>query len=144
MGQRGNRPTPLHFVARLAAALLPILPILQGCDRPDADGSGAAAARPAAKHPTVASLSPAATDILVAVGAADHLVAVSNYDQGKFAVAGLPGAGDYLTVDWERLATLKPDVLIVQVREASAPAGFKQNAAALNIRPVYIHIDDLA
>jgi iron complex transport system substrate-binding protein len=121
-----------------------MLPVSQGCDRSDGDGSGASSTRPAPKRPTVASLSPAATDILVAIGAAEHLVAVSNYDMGKPSVAGLPGAGDYLTVDWERLASLRPNVLVVQVREASAPAGFKQNAAALNIRPVYVHIDKLA
>jgi iron complex transport system substrate-binding protein len=147
MGQRGNRPSPLHFVASLAAVLLLLA---GGCDRsgdaPKAPGStsGAASTRPEGKHPSVASLSPAATDILVAIGAADHLVAVSNYDLGKPSVAGIPGAGDYLTVDWERLGTLKPDVLVVQVREASAPAGFKQKAAALGIQPVYIHIDKLA
>jgi iron complex transport system substrate-binding protein len=144
MGQRGNRPVPLHFAAVLAAALLPILPVFPGCDRPDGDDPARASTTPDRKRPTVASLSPAATDILVAIGAADHLVAVSNYDRGKPAVAGLPGAGDYLTVDWERLAALRPDVLVVQVREASAPAGFKRNAEQLGIRAVYIHIDRLA
>lgn len=96
------------------------------------------------RRPTVASLSPAATDILVGIGAADHLVAVSNYDTGKPGVASLPPAGDYLTVDWERIGRLRPDVLVLQAREASAPEGFKQRAAALGIRPVYIHIDTLA
>jgi iron complex transport system substrate-binding protein len=127
----------------LAAALL--LPAW-GCDRSakSPKAPSAASTRTATKRPTVASLSPAATDILVAIGAADHLAAVSNYDLGKPSVAGLSGAGDYLTVDWERLATLKPEVIVVQVREASAPEGFKQRAAALGIRPIYIHIDRLA
>jgi iron complex transport system substrate-binding protein len=58
-------------------------------------------------------------------------------------VGGLPGAGDYLTVDWERVGVLRPDVLIVQVPEAKAPVGFKQNAAKLGVSPVYIHIDGL-
>jgi iron complex transport system substrate-binding protein len=96
------------------------------------------------KHPTVASLSPAATDILIAIGAQDHLVAISNYDRGKPAINQLPTAGDYLTVDWERLASLKPDVIVMQAYESTAPAGFKQRAAELGIRPVYIHIDKLA
>jgi iron complex transport system substrate-binding protein len=130
-----------HFV-------LPIfflLALTVGCDRTrEATSTTAPSTPPATKHPTVGSLSPAATDILVAIGARDHLVAVSNYDLGKPSVAGLSGAGDYLTVDWERLANLKPDVLVVQVREQSAPAGFKQKVAAFNIRPVYIHIDNLA
>jgi iron complex transport system substrate-binding protein len=132
MGQSGNRPAR-HFVAAVVA--LTMLFTSMGCDR---RGPGTSA-----KHPSVASLSPAATDIVVAIGAVDHLVAVSNYDFGKAAVSGLPGAGDYLTVDWERLAELRPDVLLVQVREAAAPDGFKDRAKQLNIRPVFIHIDDL-
>jgi iron complex transport system substrate-binding protein len=137
MGQSG-RPALQHFVLTLLAAVLASAGA--GCDR-------GTAAPPAvvrmAKRPTVASLSPAATDILLAIGAQDHLVAISNYDYGKPAVAGLPGAGDYLTVDWEQLAKLQPDVLIVQVREALAPKGFKERADSLKIRPVYIHIDDI-
>ena len=136
MGQSGCRPVHTHFVAALLLAAL----VAGGCDgRNGSNGSTPSHV----KRPTVASLSPAATDILVAIGAQDHLVAVSNYDFGKPAVAGLPGAGDYLTVDWERLAALRPEVLIVQVRESSAPQGFKQKANGLGIRPVYIHIDDL-
>ncbi len=95
-------------------------------------------------RPTVASLSPAATDILLAIGAQAHLVAVSNYDSRKPGIGGLPAAGDYLTVDWERLTVVRPDVLIVQVRESAAPAGFKQNAAELRIKPLFIHIDKIA
>jgi iron complex transport system substrate-binding protein len=136
MGQRGNRPAARQF---LAAAVVLLSLACARCDRPDQTAHA-----PAAKPPTVASLSPAGTDIIVAIGAQDHLVAVSNYDLGKPAVSGLPAAGDYLTVDWERLASLRPDVLVVQVREAAAPAGFKDRAAGLGIRPVYIHIDDLA
>lgn len=120
--------------------------LLVGCD--DRGVTAPAPAAPGATtrpelRPTVASLSPAATDILLAIGARDHLAAVSNYDRGKPAVGDLPAAGDYLTVDWERLGRLRPDVLVVQAREASAPAGFKQRAAALGVRPVYVHIDTL-
>lgn len=139
MGQRGNGPVLRHFIVLLATVAL--LGATR-CDRSAPNSSPTT--QPTLKHPTVASLSPAATDILVALGARDHLVAVSNYDRGKPAVAGLPGAGDYLTVDWERVASLRPDGLIVQIPEANAPVGFKQKAAELGVRPVYIHIDNLA
>ncbi len=121
-----------------------------GCNRSDSKPGSASqtsgthpTSQPLA-HPTVASLSPAATDIMLAIGAQAHLVAVSNYDSRKPGVEGLPAAGDYLTVDWERLTVLRPEVLIVQVRENAAPAGFKQNAAELGIKPLFIHIDNLA
>lgn len=141
MRQRGNRPARRQFTTLLIVAFL-----AAGCEertpnRPP--GTRPAAARPTVARPAAASVSPAATDILVELGAQDHLVAVSNYDAGKPAVAGLPQAGDYLTVDWERLGQLRPDVLVLQAKEASAPEGFKQRADALGIRPVYIHIDTL-
>jgi ABC-type hemin transport system substrate-binding protein len=90
MGQRGHRPANPHFVALFAAALLTCI---HGCEQ-------RAATTTTHTRPTVASLSPAGTDILVAIGAQDHLVAVSHYDTGKPAVSKLPGVGDYLTVDW--------------------------------------------
>jgi iron complex transport system substrate-binding protein len=135
MGQREGPPAIPHFVAALLLSGL-LIPI--GCDRKTAPVASTG------KHPTVASLSPAATDILIAIGAQDHLVAVSSYDRGKSAISRLPTAGDYLTVDWERLASIKPDLIIMQAYESTAPAGFKQRAAELGIRPVYIHIDKLA
>jgi iron complex transport system substrate-binding protein len=134
MGQREGPPAFPHFVAAL---LILGLFTFVGCDRPTPVAS-------TGKHPTVASLSPAATDILIAIGAQDHLVAISNYDRGKPAISQLPTAGDYLTVDWERMASLKPDLIVMQAYESTAPAGFKQRAAELGIKPVFIHIDKLA
>ena len=139
MRQRGRRAAP----GRLRAILLTVS-LLAGCDDGAATAPPQASTRPQVKQPAVASLSPAATDILLAIGGREHLVAVSNYDRGKPPVNGLPAAGDYLTVDWERLGALRPGVVVVQARETSAPAGFKQRAEKLGIRPVYIQIDTLA
>src|SRR5688500_8423286 len=135
MRQRGGRPA----FGRISAIILTAV-LLAGCDDGPDTSTTRASTRPHPTEPTVASLSPSATHILPAVGAQDHLVAVSNYDRGKPPVRDLPTAGDYLTVDWERLGQLRPGVLVVQAREASAPAGFKQRAEQLGIRPVYIHI----
>ena len=41
------------------------------------------------KLPAVASLSPAATDLLIGMGAGDHLVAVSNFDADRDDIRGL-------------------------------------------------------
>jgi iron complex transport system substrate-binding protein len=91
----------------------------------------------------MASLVPAATDILVGIGAADHLVAVSNYDLPRPETAGLPKVGDYQSLDWERLTTLRPDVLVVFQSPDRLPAGLKQRADSLNIRLVNIRTETL-
>src|SRR5437016_4463256 len=53
------------------------------------------------KMPTLASLSPAATDLLIGMGAGDHLIAVSNFDAERDETRGLDRVGDYRTQDWE-------------------------------------------
>ena len=119
-----------------------------GCDRkpaaPAALGSASAAA-PASrkKEPTIASLSPAATDLLVGIGAANHLVAVSNYDTAREPIAGLPRVGDYRTQDWEKLASLRPRKMVIQLHPQRTPAGLRERAAALNIELVNVQIDTL-
>jgi iron complex transport system substrate-binding protein len=98
----------------------------------------------AAKHPTVASMVPAATDILISMGARDHLIAVSNYDTTNPSVGDLPRVGDYQTTDWEKLGALKPDVIVIQMNEASVPEGLKSRAADLGAKLVNVHINTLA
>jgi ABC-type Fe3+-hydroxamate transport system substrate-binding protein len=78
------------------------------------------------------------------MGAADHLVAVSNYDLPRPETAGLPKVGDYQSVDWERLTTLRPDVLIVFQSPDRVPAGMRQRAGDLGIRLVNVRTETLA
>jgi iron complex transport system substrate-binding protein len=94
------------------------------------------------RHPTVASLTPAAEDLICSIGAGAHLVGVSNYDATP-AAAGLPRVGDYQTVDWEKLSALHPDILIVQIAPDRMPAGLQQRAASLGARVVNIQIETL-
>ena len=112
--------------------LLVILLLLAGCG----EGSGAPAG-PA----RIASLSPAATSLLRAVGAGGRLVAVSNYEPDA---RGLPRVGDYLTVDWEKLAASRADVMVVQVGAGRVPPGLTERADRLGIEVVRIEIDTLA
>src|SRR5688572_10373611 len=79
-----------------------------GCERSPTEAGAPPAGGSTARSPTVASLSPALTDILIGMGAADHLVAVSNYDAGKAGPQGLPTIGDYFNADWDRLSQLRP------------------------------------
>src|SRR4051812_22580320 len=113
-------------------ALVALLCVLScRCDRA---GSSAAPA-PQKKSPTVASLVPAATDLLVGMGAGDHLVAVSNYDLIK-EVSALPRVGDYQSIDWEKLSMAQPNVLISFYGPGHTPAGFLEKILDLNITQI--------
>jgi iron complex transport system substrate-binding protein len=87
---------------------------------------------------------PAATDLIVGMGAADHLVAVSNWDTSREPIQKLPRVGDYQTTDWERLAELKPDLMIVFMAGDRMPAGLQQRADQLKIRLVNVKTERIA
>jgi iron complex transport system substrate-binding protein len=91
----------------------------------------------------VASLVPGASDLLLGMGAGDHLVAVSNYDVGRDETRGLPRVGDYQQIDWEQIALLKPDVLIVFMAAERMPPALRDRAEQLSIRLVNIRTERL-
>ena len=95
-----------------------------------------------AARPTVASLVPAATDLLFGMGARSHVVAVSNYDR-RDETTGLPRVGDYQQTDWEKLSTIKPDLMVIQVAPSRLPPGLVQRAESLNMRLVNVQINRL-
>src|SRR5687767_218730 len=92
-----------------------------GCE----PAGGGDAEREKGTPPTVASLVPAATDLLIGMGAGDHLVAVSNFDTRPDA-GHLARVGDYRSTDWEMLARIRPDVMVIQIDESKVPAGMRQ------------------
>jgi ABC-type Fe3+-hydroxamate transport system substrate-binding protein len=73
------------------------------------------------------------------MGAGDHLVAVSNFDTAP-AVKDLPRVGDYQTTDWETLARVRPDVMVIQLLPERVPEGLKQRAKELGIGLVNVKI----
>ena len=95
------------------------------------------------KRPTIASLVPAASDLLIGMGAGDHLVAVSNYDQEPQA-ANLPRVGDYQSIDWEKLAQIRPNAIITFYGPGKAPAGFLERTRELGIRDINMKLDLLS
>src|SRR5688572_20196128 len=95
------------------------------------------------KAPTVASLVPAATDLIVGMGAGDHLVAVSNYDVEREGTRGLPRVGDYQSVDWERLRALRPTYLFTFHSPERVPPGMREKADELGIRLVNVRTETL-
>ncbi|HEX8523843.1 MAG TPA: helical backbone metal receptor [Tepidisphaeraceae bacterium] len=124
------------------------LPVsIWGCEKAKNGPTSAAetpTTQPIAQNITVASLVPAATDLLVGMGAAHHLVAISNWDPDRPEIKDLPRVGDYRNVDWEKLAGLKPKVMIVQFSQGKMPAGLSERASELGIQLVNVHNNRLA
>jgi iron complex transport system substrate-binding protein len=110
-----------------------LLAALISCDK----HSPAPATQPTA--PTIASLVPAATDLVIGMGARDRLLAVSTYDSDD----KLPKAGDYETINWELLRSLHPSVLVTEIAADRQSAGFKSNCSDLHIQPVNVTIETL-
>lgn len=92
---------------------------------------------------TVASLVPAATDLIIGMGAADQLVAVSTYDRDRPGLPSLPRVGDYQNTDWERLRQLRPQMMIVQIAPERMPAGLQQRCDDVGFSLLNIRIERL-
>ena len=61
----------------------------------------------------IISLVPAVTEMLFAVGAGDAVVGVSNFDRYPPAVTSRPKVGALIDPDFERILSLKPDLVVV-------------------------------
>jgi iron complex transport system substrate-binding protein len=107
-----------------------------GCDRAPQPAPSSAPSRV-----TVASLVPAATDLIIAMKATDQLVAISNYDPDRSETRGLPRVGDYLTNDWEKIGEVHPRVMITQYDPSRIPPGLAERAQQLGIELVNIKIE---
>lgn len=84
--------------------------------------------RPATGPRRVVSLIPSVTDLIVAIGAADRLVARTSFDLNP-AVTALPSIGGTTDPSIERIVALRPDWVIVW-REPSDPGREAQLASS--------------
>jgi iron complex transport system substrate-binding protein len=134
MGQRAAWAQLRKF---FAAVLLAV--VVASCER-----SASTQPRPSAARPTVASLVPTATDMILEMSAGAHLIAVSNWDASRAEIDHLPRVGDYRSIDWERITQLRPDLLIVQFRPDKMPAGLEDRTRELGIKLVNIKNNTLA
>jgi iron complex transport system substrate-binding protein len=88
-----------------------------------------AAERHSARPPQrIVSIVPAVTEMLFAIGAGPHVVAVSSFDTWPPEVKGLTRVGALLDPDIERILRLQPDLVVVygsapEVREKLERAG---------------------
>src|SRR5580700_5009541 len=78
----------------------------------------AAFASAADKPQRIVSLSPDLTEILYGIGAFNRVVGVSNYDTYPPEVAKLPHLGELHSPSLEKLAALRPDLVIVNSAQA--------------------------
>jgi iron complex transport system substrate-binding protein len=90
--------------------------------------------------PTVATVTPAGTDLVIGIGAADHLVAVSDLDEDRDGTVGLPRVGDFDTIDWEILAAAKPKILVTQYGNRMPP-GLIDRCNDLGIQVIDVRLD---
>ncbi|MGQ0383284.1 MAG: cobalamin-binding protein [Gammaproteobacteria bacterium] len=91
------------------------------------------------------SVAPNLTEMLFAAGAADQLVAVSEYSDWPEEAKSLPRIGDAFRLDYERIVALSPSVAVVWA--TGTPAGVAERLQSLGIRVVGIpthRLDDIA
>ena len=61
----------------------------------------------------IISVAPNLTELLFAAGAAEQLVAVSEYSDFPEAAKSLPRIGDAFRLDYERIVALSPTVAVI-------------------------------
>jgi iron complex transport system substrate-binding protein len=86
----------------------------------------------------IVSTSPSFTETLFALGLGSRVVAVSEFCRFPPEVAALPNIGTYLRPDVERIARLRPDLVIVHAKAD----GLTRNLRTLKLR--YLEIDPAA
>jgi iron complex transport system substrate-binding protein len=93
----------------------------------------------------IISVAPNLTELLFAAGAAEQLVAVSEYSDFPAAAKSLPRIGDAFRLDYERIVALAPTVAVIW--ESGTPPEVRTRLEGLGIRVVGIptlRLDDIA
>lgn len=122
-------------MTRIAAALALLAAGLMGCD----------AEAPPRQRARIISVAPNLTELLFAAGAAEQIVAVSEYSDYPDAAKALPRIGDAFRLDYERIVALAPSVAVVW--ETGTPPEVARRLEGLGIRVLSIptrRLDDIA
>jgi iron complex transport system substrate-binding protein len=82
----------------------------------EATGSGSGSATP----PRIITLSPSATEVVDALGAAGELVGVDDYSDYPAAVKTLPKVGSFIAPNLEAIVRLRPTIVVVDDVHAQA------------------------
>jgi iron complex transport system substrate-binding protein len=98
----------------MRCSLVLTLVLVAACQRSapsagEATGSGSGSAAP----PRIITLSPSATEVVDALGAAGALVGVDDYSDYPAAVKALPKVGSFIAPNLEAIVRLRPTVVVV-------------------------------
>jgi iron complex transport system substrate-binding protein len=85
----------------------------------------------------IVSTTPSATEILYALGLGDRVVGVTTYCHHPPEAQSKPKIGSYIQPDLERIASLRPDLVIIQRN----PVQLDRRLAALNLKTLEISHD---
>jgi iron complex transport system substrate-binding protein len=88
----------------------------------------------------IVSTFPSVTETLFALGVGDRVVGVSNYCRYPPAVLSLPKVGTFTKPDPEKIALLRPDLVIIE----KSATGLAERLSALGIRHADVKLGSLA
>lgn len=115
-----------------------------GCEK---ESPSKATPRGAAER--IISISPNSTEIIASLGAADRLVAVSNFCVWPESIKSLPRIGGLFDVNLEALLTLRPDLVVLRGRQKAVEDLCAANGITLfqdrteNLEDIYTTLHDL-
>jgi iron complex transport system substrate-binding protein len=122
----------LNRLSHLRWPVVPLVTLLMAALAAFAAPASAASAR-------IVSTSPSITETLFALGV-DRVVGVSSFCRFPAAATRLPKVGSFLRPDTERIAALRPDLVIVH----DGPNDVPRQLAALGIRSIVVERGTLA
>ena len=104
---RSGRASTLRFVVLCVATLL------AAASLPRAAGGAAPRPQASSRPARIISVVPAVTEMLFAIGAGDAVVGVSSFDHYPPAVETRPRVGALIDPDFEKILSLRPDLVVV-------------------------------
>jgi iron complex transport system substrate-binding protein len=139
LGCRCSAPRSAASESGSASASPPAAPAGGSSAAGAATGSAGSAAAPAGAL-RIVSLTPSATEVIAALGAAGLLVGVDDYSSFPPEVRQLPRVGSFLAPNLETIVSLKPTLVIVddihgQTAGALHDAGIATAASAIHALP---------
>ncbi|MEO6773287.1 MAG: helical backbone metal receptor [Kofleriaceae bacterium] len=87
--------------------------VLAGCPRSPQPGDTRGSASAGSAAARIISLSPSATEVVAALGAAGELVGVDDYSDYPASVKALPKVGSFLAPNLEAIVRLRPSIVVL-------------------------------
>ncbi len=137
-------PSAFMWRGAIVIGLLVLVTLASGCQKKKSSSFREPLSGPA-KPVRIACTVPAATQILLQIGAAGDLAGVSSFDRPLLPprLQSLPVVGNYLHLDYEMVLNVKPTVLVVQMAPARLPLSLTQFARRNRIALVNVRLNTL-